>query len=125
MKIKLNEGSTIAEQIIFTTLLPVKAADYQKKMVTNQQTGEQKPKTTENGLSLYRANVEALAVKNGVPVRKENNISVALTTPIDLMPGKLYTIAGETVLTHWVNNAGRLSLSIQAETMKEIRFGEK
>jgi hypothetical protein len=114
MRIKTNELD-----IIFSSLIPRKAADFEQKK--NYKDGEADGiKTTDDGRAIYRTDLQALVLDdNGNPTRVDTNISLAVIEPTDIAPATPYRAAGTITVSPFLRN-GRISYSITAEKIVPV-----
>jgi hypothetical protein len=114
MRIKTNELD-----IIFSSLIPRKAADFEQKK--NYKDGEADGiKTDEQGRVIYRTDLQALVLDdNGNPTRVDNNISLSVLEPTDITPATPYRAAGTITVSPFLRN-GRISYSITAEKIVPV-----
>lgn len=111
-------ASALSGSIKLMATLPQKASDAQAKTFANKDTGVVETKTDASGRPLYRVDFNVLSLdENGVPVRQERDVTIAVVKPADVAAGVYYVLAGEVTVIHYVTNNGRLGVSIVADTI--------
>lgn len=94
--------------------------------------GEQNPKSdfetkeaklTKDGKTQFVTGLKALNHENGTITREQQNVSLSVLQPVDLLPGVMYMAAGEIQVTPYVANTGRIGYSILATTVKAVKGG--
>lgn len=119
MKIEIENGSKLSNQIVFVSLFAVKADEFKTKTRKDDDGKEQQ--VTLDGKSEFRTPLKGLRVLDGSPVSEEKNVTIAVLTPTALEAGKYYAPAGKTVITHYVTNTNRLGVSIVAERVELVK----
>lgn len=114
-----TNGEFLNGSLAFSSLFMVKASDLQIKTTRND-AGVDIPKIFNDGRSIYKTQLKALKLEDGVPVREEKNVSLAVLNPVDIAPGVLYGLAGGVQVVHYQNDAGRLGVSITAERLVKL-----
>ena len=95
----------------FIALGAVKPGDFQAKTDL-----EGHGKTSPSGKPLFRVpQLRALRVIDGVPAGEDSSVSLAVEQPFELVFGRAYTLAGDVFVTPYVQQNGRLGLSVIAE----------
>lgn len=120
-----TDAKNLVQSIALMSMVPQQAADAQVKTFTHKDTGVMETKTDTNGRPLYRADFNVVTLQDGVPVRQEKDVTVALVKPVDVQAGLFYSLAGEVTVTHYVTNAGRLGVSIVAESVQPQQQAQK
>lgn len=120
-----TDAKNLAQSIALMSMVPQQAADAQVKSFTHKDTGVMETKTDAHGRPLYRADFNVVSMQDGVPVRQEKDVTVALVKPVDVMPGVFYSLAGEVTVTHYVTNSNRLGVSIVAESVQPQQQAQK
>lgn len=110
---------TTETPFIFMTLVAKAAGEQQVK--SDYET--KAPKLTKENKQQYVTGLKALQHEGGQITREQQNVSLSVLTPVDLMPGIMYAAAGEITIVPYVASNGRIGYSITATTVKPLKAG--
>lgn len=114
-------GQLTIDAIQFVGLFAEKAEDMQPNAFTDKTTGVTTTKQAPNGRVLHRTSVKALRIgEDGTPSGEEQNVSLNLIEPIDVVAGVPYGLWDSAWFTPWQNDSGRGAMSIAGTTLKPV-----
>jgi hypothetical protein len=114
-------GQLTVDSIQFTALFNQKAEDMVINEFKDKATSKVSIKKAPNGKPLHRTTLKALKVdEDGNPVGEEQNVTVNLIEPADVVAGVIYGLWDEAWFTPWTPDGGRSSLSISGTTIKPV-----
>lgn len=105
-------GDLVASEMIFMSLGQQHAVEMQAKKEFNSEDVKKAP----NGKPLYKTQLAALRVVDGVPQGAENNVTLSVVEPFDAQLGQTYICDGAVWITPY-ERGGRVAISVIAERM--------
>ena len=113
------QGESLASQVQFASLLAQKATDMAVRSF--EVDGKTEVKLAPDGRPVHRTSLQGMRVQDGVPVSPDRSVSLSLIEPVDVLPGRFYTVSGKTWVTHYVDNSERIAVSVVAERVRPVQ----
>lgn len=125
MKIQISGEQDVqgfSSQYVFMSLAFVPEGGLEPKSFTDKE-GTTTTKMTEDGQVQLRTSLKCLRLEDGVPVREEQNVSLAVVRQPKggLAAGEMYFLAPPIDITHYTTNNNRLGVSIVANGLVPVR----